>query len=181
MNMRIAPRLAIISLCCMASTAVLAHKDAVPDDYPSHNQTTRCTEPGNITDLRQKLNEYNATRVQVSEVLYTMVESYKLNGKVREGLLGFAELFEKMGNELPQPDPDSDEFRNFDFKLGLSLAAVVFYLNTSDESLTQQFQRDQQNPNSALGSYLAELDLSRDAYMSELEHSHSPDQTGSCS
>ena len=179
--MRIAKRLAIISLCCAASTAVLADKDAVPDNYPSHNQTTRCTEPGSTTVLRQKLNEYNVTRVQVSEVLYTMVESYKLNGEVREGLLGFAELFEKMGNELPQPDPDSDEFRSFDFKLGLSLAAVVFYLNTNDESLTQQFQRDQQNPNSALGSYLNDLDRSRGAYMAELEHSHSPDQASSCS
>ena len=121
-------------------TTVLAHSESVPDDYPDHEQATGCTGPGSIEDLQEKLQEYNITRVQVSEVLYSMAHSYKLEGEVREGLVAFAEHFERMSTELPTPDPGSDEFRNFDFQLGLTLTAVTVFLNTRDDSLTQQFQ-----------------------------------------
>ncbi len=178
--MRITPLLVAISMCCGMNTIALAHQDSIPDDYPSHKKTDGCTEPGGTADLQQKLQEYNVTRVQVADVLYAMVDSYKLEGEVRKGLLGFAELFEQMGKDMPQPNPDSDEFRNFDFKLGLSLTAVTVYLNTSDESLTRRFQADQKNPDTVLGRYLTELDHSRDTYMAALKSIHKVEKTGAC-
>ena len=173
--MRIAPLFVAINLYCVINTAVLADRDPVPDDYPSHNQATGCT-----TDLQQKLQAYNVTRVQVGDVLHNMADNYKLEAKVREGLQDFAENLTQMGKELPQPDPDSDEFRNFDFKFGLALTAVTVYLNTRDESLTRQFQSDQHNPDSVLGVYLTELDLTREAYMTGLDASSSR-KTSACS
>jgi hypothetical protein len=179
--MRIATRFVVITLCSVMHTTVLAHMDSVPDDYPSHEQATDCTGPGSIEDLQKRLQEYNISRVQVSEVLYSMADSYKLEGEVREGLVGFAEHFKKMGTELPAPDPGSDEFRNFDFEFGLSLTAVTVYLNTRDESLTEQFQADQKNPDSELGTYLATLDVSRDAYLAGVENLEDTEKTTACS
>jgi hypothetical protein len=179
--MQTAPRLITVILCLVASTAVLAHKNAVPDDYPDHTQhSDGCTQPVNIVDLQTKLQDYNVARVQVADVLYSMADSYTLNAEVSERLLGFAALFEKLGTELPPPDPGSDAFRNFDFKLGLSLTAVTVYLSTEDESLTRQFKADQNNPDSKLGTYLTRLDRSRETYTSGLESYNRLNKTGTC-
>lgn len=179
--MRIAPLLIALGMCCGMNSTILAHQENVPDDYPTHKQTADCTGPVGFADLQQKLHEYNVTRVEVGDVLHSMADSYNLDAEVREDLLGFAEFFDKMGKDMPQPDPDSDEFRNFDFKFGLSLTAVTVFLNTRDESLTRRFHADQHDPGSVLGRYLAELDLSRDAYLAELEDVDSTEETGTCS
>ena len=179
--MRTAPLLIAISLCCMVNTSVLAHRDVVPDNYPSHKPSSDCTEPVGIAGLQQKLREYNISRIEVGNVLQAMADNYNLEDDVREGLLGFAEHFEQMGKDLPNPDPDSEEFRNFDFKIGLTLTAVMVYLNTRDNSLTEQFHTDQKDPYSILGRYLTELDLSRDAYLAKLEDMSNTEKTGTCS
>jgi hypothetical protein len=179
--MRSTQLLIAISLCCFVNTAVLAHKNSVPEDYPDHTQHTEgCKQPVNIVDLQTRLHDYNVARVQVADVLYNMAESYNLDTEVSDRLLSFAALFRKMGAELPQPDPGSDEFRNFDFKLGLSLTAVTVFLNSRDESLTRQFKADQNNPDSNLGIYLTRLDDSRESYTSGLENYNNVNKTGAC-
>lgn len=181
-SMQTVPRLITAILCLVASTAVLADRNVIPDDYPDHTpKTVGCTQPESIIELQKNLQDYNVTRVQVADVLYNMADSYNLNAEVNERLLGFAELFEEMSTELPQPDPSTDAFRNFDFKLGLSLTAVTVYLNTGDESLTRQFQADQINPDSKLGTYLTRLDHSRETYTNGLEnYNRLKEETDAC-
>ena len=140
----------------------------VPKDYPSHKALGNCYTTQQIKEIRQQLAEYNVTRVKVSTVLRTMSEKYKLSDDTRLRLLGFAESFEKMEKNMPEPDPDSDYFRNFDFQLGLSFTALTVFLNTNEETAAQ-FTDDRNNSNSDLGVYLAELDNSREIYMSSLK------------
>lgn len=140
----------------------------VPKDYPSHKALGNCYTTQQIKEIRQQLAEYNVTRVKVSTVLRTMSEKYKLSDDTRLRLLGFAESFEKMEQNMPEPDPDSDYFRNFDFQLGLSFTALTVFLNTNEETAAQ-FTDDRNNSNSDLGVYLAELDNSREIYMSSLK------------
>jgi hypothetical protein len=140
----------------------------VPKDYPSHKALGKCYTTQQINEIQQQLDEYNVTRVRVSSVLRLMADKYKLSEDTRLRLLGFAENFEKMEKNLPDPDPDSDEFRNFDFQLGLSFTALTVFLNTNNETAAQ-FYDDRSNTNSDLGIYLSELDNSREIYMSSLK------------
>ena len=140
----------------------------VPKDYPSHKALGNCYTTQQIKEIRQQLAEYNVTRVRVSTVLRAMSAKYKLSDDTRNRLLGFAESFEKMEQNMPEPDPDSDYFRNFDFQLGLSFTALTVFLNTNEET-AEQFTNDRNNSSSDLGIYLAELDTSREVYMSSLK------------
>ena len=140
----------------------------VPEDYPSHKALGKCYTTQQINEIRQQLAEYNVTRVRVSSVLRLMADKYELSDDTRLSLLGFAENFEKMEKNMPDPDPDSDNFRNFDFQLGLSFTALTVFLNTNDET-AEQFTNDRNNSSSDLGVYLAELDNSREIYMSSLK------------
>ena len=149
---------------------------AVPEDYPSHKALGNCYTAQQIEQIRQQLTEYNHTRLAVSAVLRTLADKYKLTGEARTKLIGFAQNFEQMEKELPSPDPDSDNFRNFDFKLGLTFTALTVFLNSHVDT-AELFYIDRENKNSELGVYLAELDSSREIYMSSLKPaSHS--QTG---
>ncbi|MDX2505046.1 MAG: hypothetical protein QNL62_11315 [Gammaproteobacteria bacterium] len=140
----------------------------VPKDYPSHKALGKCYTTQQIELIREQLNKYNVTRLEVSEVLRKLADKYKLTGETRNRLLGFAGSFELMKKELPSPDPDSDDFRNFDFKLGLAFTSLTVFLN-SNEDTAQSFYDDRDNKGSELGIYLAELDTSRDVYMSSLQ------------
>ena len=141
---------------------------AVPKDYPSHKALGKCYTSQQNQEIQQQLAEYNITRVEVSTVLRQMADKYKLTSATRLRLVGFAESFETMEKEMPEPNPDSDEFRNFDFKLGLSFTALTVFLNTNDETATP-FNDDRNNSKSDLGVYLAELDNSRETHMSSLK------------
>jgi hypothetical protein len=169
-NMRISFFLTTSLYILMAySTSIYADGiPQVPDDYPSHKALGNCYTTQQIKEIRQQLAEYNVTRVRVSTVLRVMSDKYKLSDDTRLRLLGFAESFEKMENNMPDPDPDSDNFRNFDFQLGLSFTALTVFLNTNEET-TAQFADDRNNSSSELGLYLAELDSSREIYMSSLK------------
>jgi hypothetical protein len=140
----------------------------VPPDYPSHKAAGECTDPDRLLQLQQRLTRYNMTRLAIAEVLRKMADKYALQGETRNGLLAFAVNFEDMQRHLPAPDPDSDTFRNFDFRLGLTFTALMVYLNTRDEILTRHFYDDRDNPASDLGIYLASLDASRESYLSSL-------------
>jgi len=140
----------------------------VPKDYPSHKALGKCYTSKQIQEIRQQLAEYNLTRVEVSIVLRQMADKYKLSDATHQRLIGFAESFEKMKKEIPAPNPDSDNFRNFDFQLGLSFTALTVFLNTNDETSTK-FLADRNNANSDLRLYLDELDSSREIYMSSLK------------
>jgi len=154
---------------------------AVPKDYPSHKALGKCYTTQQIEQIQLQLADYNNTRVEVSSVLRIMAHKYKLSGESLKRLLGYAESFEQMEKDLPAPNPDSDEFRNFDFKLGLAFTSLAVFLN-SDEATAEHFYDDQHNANSELGIYLSDLDNSREVYMSSLKpvSSRSDSATDSC-
>jgi hypothetical protein len=73
-----------------------------------------------------------------------------------------------MAAATPEPDPDSYAFRNFDFRVGLSFAAVAAYLNDND-ALAARFHADRLDPETTVGRYLARLDVSRKTYEKSLK------------
>jgi hypothetical protein len=164
--MRMFKLLPIALLLTAAATATADALPAVPDDYPSHAALGDC----NLDGLRARLRDYNRTRLDVAPVLRRMaLGDPSIGDKSRAELLKFATNLDEMRQRLPEPDPDSTEFRNFDFRLGMTLTAIAVYLNTQDEQLSARFIADRDNPDSELGRYLVRLDMSRQSYMDDLE------------
>ena len=159
-------KILLSTLLLAAATAWANGRPDVPPDYPSHAALGDC----NLDGRRARLRDYTRTRLDVAPVLRRMaLGDPSIGDKSRAELLKFATNLDEMRQRLPEPDPDSTEFRNFDFRLGLAFTALAVYLNTEDEQLTARFVADRDNPDSELGRYLARLDLSRQRYMDDLE------------
>lgn len=168
-------KLLALFLAIIAAPLALADgMPPVPADYPSHVTVGEC----NRETVRQRLQEYNETRLAIAEVLRDMAKDQKLKDMSRQQLLGYADGFDQMRRDLPAPDPDSNEFRNFDFQLGIRITAMTLFLNSADENLAHRFTTDRDNPNSELGTYLARLEKSRLDYTQGLAASKVSDCQG---
>ncbi len=158
--------------CLFGAASVQANGiPPVPADYPSHKHVGHCNKAG----LRQELQDYNETRLQLAGVLRHMADAPDTASSAKARLLSYAESLDDMRRQMPAPDPDSVEFRNFDFRLGMILTSMTLFLNTEDEQLAERFNRDRDNPGSELGIYLARLERTRERYMSHLSESKSED------
>jgi len=163
------------------SVAETHEGNEVPGNYPSHAATARCGDLKSVNLLGEELNQYNLIRVRIGHVLRILAEDYNLDGPARERLLGFADNFDDMGRHMPPADPDSDTFRNFDFRLGIAFSALTVFLHTGSDELAQRFYRDRDNPDSVLGRYLAELTERRETYMTSLKAAKAGGGKGMCS
>lgn len=157
-----------LMLVALLSGAAATHADgmpAVPSDYPSHQRIGSCEQE----TLRERLQAYNETRLQLAGIIRNLADEPGAAPDARARLVGYADNLDAMRQQLPAPDPDSDDFRNFDFRLGIVLTSMTLFLNTEDEHLSARFIRDRDNPQSELGRYLTRLDHSRSQYMEKLE------------
>ena len=152
-------------LCALAGGAVADIGSDVPADYPSHVGIGDC----NLHDVRAKLQDYNHRRLEIAAVLRHIAEDQPMAAETQRELLGYAANLEELRTRLPDPDPDSNAFRNFDLRLGLTFTSIALFLNSNDEQLSERFFRDRDDPNSELGKYLARLDLSRQQYLDGLQ------------
>ncbi|MCB1800433.1 MAG: hypothetical protein KDI82_01975 [Gammaproteobacteria bacterium] len=163
-------KLLVAALSLAAGLAVAHEPPPVPADYPSHRQVGGCTSQA---ALREGLQAYNVARLEVADVLRNLAKEDGIAQDSRTQLLGYAEQFEEMRRRMPEPDPDSNEFRNFDFQIGLAFASMAVFLNTKDEALADRFFKDRDQPASDLGRYLAHLERSRVHYTSQLDRARS--------
>lgn len=166
------PVIWLLPILCLAQAQ--SHADGIPPvpaDYPSHVQVGDCTRAG----LEGRLQAYNETRLELAAVLRKLADEADASPAATMRLRGYAESLDEMRDQIPAPDPDSDAFRNFDFRLGIMLTSMTLFLNTADEKLTRRFEQDRDDPNSALGLYLVHLEQTRSAYMDGLTASRTVD------
>ena len=156
--------LLLAGLLTCAGAACADGLPPVPPDYPSHQRVGSCDQDA----PRERLQDYNETRLQLASILRALASEHEAAPDARDRLAGYADNLDAMRHELPEPDPDSPDFRNFDFRLGIMLTSMTLFLNTEDEHLAARFVRDRDDPDSTLGRYLARLDQSRSAYMDRL-------------
>ena len=169
------PKLLLGILLCAASLpGATDGMPPIPDDYPSHLNVGECSQD----KLEEKLQHYNETRLALSEVLRHMADDQAMQPSARARLIGYAEHLEDMRKHLPPPDPDSNEFRNFDFQLGMTLTSMAVFLNTEDTDLAERFTTDREDPGSELGMYLARLEGSRQHYMQGLDQASQQPECG---
>ena len=147
------------------------------DAIPKMKDTVTCTKkPDAKTDstiqrlrekMQQQLHVYNEARFKMSDVLRAMVVDYSLQGYSRKRILGYAEHFQEMSENIPNLDPNTAEYKNFDFRLGMSFASTVIFLN-STKDVEKHFQADQKNPESNISKYVVEMDKEEVTYSSLL-------------
>ena len=164
-------RLGLLVCVVFSGYALADGRPAVPSDYPSHSRIGECYQQS----VRRKLQDYNLARLDLAPILRHFADEQPMSPEAQHRLRGFAANLEDMRSHLPEPDPDSSAFRNFDFHLGLTFTSMTLFLNTKDERLTRRFTADRDNPNSELGQYLARLDVSRQQYMDGLEAARNGD------
>jgi hypothetical protein len=173
--MHLKRKLTTAALSLVAGLAVAHEPPPVPSDYPSHREVGKCVSQGT---LREGLQAYNVARLEVAGLLRSLSEEDGIAETSRTQLLAYADQFDDMRHRLPPPDPDSDEFRNFDFQIGLAFASMAVFLNTQDEALAERFMRDRTQPSSAVGQYLSHLETRRVRYASDLDRAKSADCAG---
>ena len=147
------------------------------DSIPTMKDTVTCAKkPDAKTDstiqglrekMQQQLKAYNEARFKMTDVLRAMVVDYSLEGYSKKRILSYAEHFEDMSNNIPNFDPDTAEYKNFDFRLGMSFASTVIFLN-STKDVEKHFQADQKNPESNISKYVVEMDKEEVSYSSLL-------------
>jgi hypothetical protein len=169
-------RITAALVLAMAAAPTLAHEPPpVPSDYPSHSAVSGCT---SLASLREGLQAYNVARLEVSDLLRELAADTGTSDESRAQLLGYAEQFEDLRRQLPDPDPDSNAFRNFDFQIGLTFASMTVFLNSRDPALSARFFRDRDDPQSGVGRYLAYLEQSRVRYAADLDRARADNCAG---
>lgn len=149
-----------------AAGVALAHEPPpVPSNYPSHLVVSECT---SLASLREGLQAYNLARLDVAGVLRSLATETDISEGSRTQLLGYADQFDDLRLHMPEPDPDSNAFRNFDFQIGLTFASMTVFLNTRYQALSDRFIRDRDDPDSGIGRYLADLEQHRVRYETDL-------------
>lgn len=171
---RLSRMLVAVFLILPVATAT-ADRPGVPDDYPSHMVVKDCAD-GSIStispDARQLLGDllqdYTELRLGIADVLRKLSDNYQLNDEQRKRMQGYVATFESLADTMPPAYPDSDEFQNFDFKMGMSFMSLLYYIN-EDEQTAKQFYSDRDDPQSIVGEYIAIVDASRSAYEDALQ------------
>ena len=161
--------------------------DMMPGQTPSIKDIGKCikkTSTSKTVDtksLRKKMQDqleaYNNIRFQMADVLRTMVNDYSLKGYIKERILGYATHFDDMSKSVPNLDPESAPFKNFDFRLGMSFASTAIFLNSTPD-VSELFKADQKDPNSPINQFAKKLDKESDAYFALLKQVRNVD---SCS
>lgn len=113
--------------------------------------------------MEEALDAYNHSRVAIGAMLRKVATEFDLEGEEQRQVLAFATTFDQLAQQVPDPDPASEAFLSFDYRVGMSFAAVAVYLN-AHEALSEQFHRSRKDPESTVGTYLAGLDARRQAY-----------------
>lgn len=167
--------LGIAGLIAITSSHAIADaRPEVPQNYPSHMEISGCS----LETLSEHLQHYNVTRLELAGILRHLADDKSISPKAKNQLQGYAKNLDRMRQNLPEPNPDSDDFRNFDFQLGIALTSMTLFLNIEDENLTKRFVSERDNPESILGVYLTQLEDSRKQYMDGLSESKEQKCTG---
>lgn len=154
------------------------------DGVPRLKDTVKCTknladtEDKTINSLRNKMQmhliEYNNARFKMADVLNAMVSDYSLQGYSKKRILGHAKYFRDMSKKVPNLDPDTADYKNFDFQIGMGFASTVIFLNSTDD-VFEHFKADQQNPESNISKFVKNMSEKEVVFKTLLEELRSKD------
>jgi len=163
-----------LALLCLFLQSNLAWADGPP----KQKDTVKCTKHSDVIEekainsLREKmqkqLKDYNDARFQMADVLNAMVSDYSLQGYSKKRILGYAKHLKDISEKIPNLDPDTADYKNFDFQLGISFASTVIFLNTTDDVL-KHFKAEQDNPESNISKFVENMTKEEVAYKALLK------------
>lgn len=109
--------------------------------------------------LLETILAHDEVRLKIAQVIPMMVDDYKIEGKLRDSLLGYSNTFEVDMREARKDVHSIDDYKSYDFRFSAVYMSMMFKFNENPD-FHKRLVTDMQDSNTAIGGYKKELDES---------------------
>lgn len=106
--------------------------------------------------LLHALLVYDDERIQIIDLIPKIIEQYEVEGTLREDLMNFRRTLIKIVEELRPEVTTLQRYKPYDFRLGVSYAAMMTILQRKQEVRDRMLQ-DHEDPETMLGQHSQRL------------------------
>ena len=107
-------------------------------------------------ELLQALLVYDDERIQIIDMIPKMIELYAVEGTLKEDLMNFRRTLTKIVEELRPEVTSLQKYKPYDFRLGVSYAAMMTIMQRKQEMRNRMLQ-DHKDPETMLGRHSQRL------------------------
>jgi uncharacterized small protein (DUF1192 family) len=109
--------------------------------------------------LLQAIMDHDDVRLKIANVIPKMIEDYKIDGELRDSLMGYSNTFEVDVREARKDVHSIADYKSYDFRFSAVYMSMMFKFNENPE-FHKKLVTDMQDSDTAIGSYKKELDES---------------------
>ena len=106
--------------------------------------------------MLQALLVYDDERIQIIDMIPKIIKQYEVEGTLREDLMNFRGALVKIVEELRPEVTTLQRYKPYDFRLGVSYAAMMTIMQRKQEVRDRMLQ-DHKNPETMLGRHSQRL------------------------
>ncbi len=115
--------------------------------------------------LLETIMAHDDVRLKIANVIPVMIEDYKIEGELRDALLGYSNTFEVDMREARKDVQTISDYKSYDFRFSAVYMSMMFKFNENPD-FHKKLVTDMENPETAIGGYRKELN---DSY-AKVEH-----------
>jgi len=112
---------------------------------------------------KQKLFEtimaHDDVRLKIANVIPMMVDDYKIDGELRDALLGYSNTFQVDMLEARKDVHNIEDYKSYDFRFSAVYMSMMFKFNENPD-FHKRLVTDMENPETHIGGYKKQLDES---------------------
>lgn len=109
--------------------------------------------------LLETIMKHDDVRLKIAQVIPVMVEDYKIDGKLRDSLLGYSNTFNVDMREARKDVHSIADYKSYDFRFSAVYMSMMFKFNENPD-FHEKLVTDMQDSSTAIGGYKEELDKS---------------------
>ena len=113
----------------------------------------------NHKKLLYALREYDVERSKIVNVIYRLIDLYKVDEETAKKMSTYAERFTKIHEEHIGQLGNLKDYKSYDFQLGITYASFLQMIRKIP-SLHQRLEVDMDNPSTVIGQYIKDLEKS---------------------
>ena len=102
--------------------------------------------------LLQALLIYDDERIRIIDLIPGLIEKYEVDEQLEKDMLNFRAALAKIVDELRPEVTTLQRYKPYDFRLGISYAAMMTILQ-KQQAIRDRMLQDQQNPETMLGQH----------------------------
>jgi len=109
--------------------------------------------------LLETIMSHDEVRLSIAQVIPLMVEDYKIEGKLRNSLLGYSDTFKVDMREARKEVHTLEDYKSYDFRFSAVYMSMMFKFNENPD-FHKRLVTDMENPETHIGQYKKQLDES---------------------